>query len=106
MSSLSWSETPAAIRTGGIAALLGFVISCNTSSSRTVNGAVVDCSYTDFGALVLGAVAIIGGLIGIGTCLKRTADDRLLLIGASVVMIVLGVVHLLRGVGTIGGPCN
>ena len=105
LASLSWSSTPAAIRVAGVAALLGFVVRCSSTTSTTSNGRLVECSYTDAGALLAGIVAVVGGLVGVAASLRRE-EDRAVLIAVSVVSVALGVVHLLRGVGTIGGPCN
>ncbi len=105
LASLSWSSTPTAIRAAGIAALLGFVVRCSSTTSTRSNGRLVECSYTDAGALLAGVVAVVGGLVGIALSVRRT-EDRAVLLAVSAVSVALGVVHLLRGVGTIGGPCN
>ncbi len=103
--SLSWSSTPAAIRGGAVAAILGFVISIESTSSRTINGRIAECSYTNFGALILGAVAILAGLVGVGVAIKVT-ENRGVLIAIAAASVALGVLHILRGVGTVGGPCT
>ena len=102
---LSWSTIPAAIKTGGIAALLGFFVSCSSTSTRSGPGGF-ECDYTDGAALLFGVVAIVGGLIGIAQCVRRKEDDRILLFVASLVIVGVGVVHILRGIGSVGGPCN
>lgn len=101
----SWKNTPAAIRTALISAVLGFVVSCSSSSTRTVNGRLTECSYFDAGAALFGAVAIIAGLIGVAAAWKRT-DDKPLMLVISIVSTCVGVIHILRGIGVIGGPCN
>ncbi len=102
---ISWGRTPGAIKVGGISAILGFVVSCSSTSVRQSNGSF-ECSYFDGGALLLGILAILGGLVGIATCVRRDEDDRTALLAASAVIVLVGIVHVLRGVGQVGGACN
>ena len=86
--------------------IIGFVVGglpffCNftSTSTRTVNGVVVESSYTDYVAIVLGAVAV---LIALGSfrLLESTADDdRIKRIGIMIVIAALGVYQVLRGIG-------
>ena len=103
--SITWSTTPAAIRVGAIAAILGFLLTIESTSSRTINGRLAECSYTNYGALLLGAIAIVAGLIGVAMAVKST-ENRGLLIAIAAVTVAIGVLHILRGIGSVGGPCN
>ena len=86
-------------------ALLGFVVRCSSTSSSSRNGQLTECSYVDAGALLFGAASVVAGLIGVGASLRRT-DDKALMLGISLVSVLVGIVHLMRGTGTIGGACN
>lgn len=101
----SWRKTPASIRTAMVAAVLGFVVSCSSTTTSSRNGRLTECSYVDGGALILGALAVITGLVGVAASWRRT-DDKVLMLVLSGVSIVAGVFHVLRGVGAVGGPCN
>ena len=101
----SWKNTPASIRTAMITAILGFVIRCSSTSTSSTNGRLNECSYTDGGALLFGGVTIIAGIAGIAAATQRK-DDKALMIIISVVCVAVGVVHVLRGTGSIGGACN
>jgi hypothetical protein len=87
--------------------IIGFIVGgipffCHltSTSTHTVNGRVVESSYTDFVAIALGVVAV---LIAFGSyrLLEYTADDdRMKRIGVMVAIAVLGVYQVLRGIGT------
>ena len=86
---------------GIVLALLPFVCSFSTSSTKTVNGRVVEESSTDYVAIVAGLVAI-GIAATIFTTLfpQTNQDDRIKRIGTIVVIAALGVFQLLgRGLG-------
>ena len=101
----SWKETPMAIRVAMICALLGFVARCSSTSSSTRNGRLTECTYVDGGALLFGGVTVVASLIGIAASLRRS-EDKALMLGISIVTLLVGIVHLMRGTGTIGGACN
>ncbi|MEL6890209.1 MAG: hypothetical protein AAFP84_01330 [Actinomycetota bacterium] len=105
MTTLSWAATPSAIKAAGIAAVLGFFVSCS-STVRTNTAAGSTCSHTDVGALVAGVTAVVCGVIGVALCARRTQPDRSLLLAVSIGAVALGVVHVLRGLSVVGGPCN
>jgi hypothetical protein len=103
--SLSWSTTPAVIRFAGVAAILGFVVTIESTSSRTINGRLAECSYTNFGALLLGALALVAGLVGV-VAARKIVEQRTVLMAIAAGSALIGVLHILRGLGSIGGPCN
>ena len=76
-----------------------------STSSRTINGRLTECSYINFGALILGALAIVGGLVGVLVARKIT-ENRGILIAIAAGSVAIGVLHILRGIGSVGGPCN
>lgn len=57
-------------------AVVAFFVSAGTESSETVNGVIVACSSTNYVGFI-----------------------------AAAALVVLAVVHLLRGFGVIGGAC-
>jgi hypothetical protein len=75
---------------GLVAAAAGFV-EISFWSSRTVNGVVVECSYTNLAPWVFGPVAIVGGLLAF----VRTRAPRPL----ALLAIGLGVLHLATALG-------
>jgi len=87
---------------GIVLAALPFVCSFSSSSTRTVNGRVVEESNFDVVAAVAGAVAIGIGVF-IVTYLARThADDRLKRMGVIAGVILVGAFQLLvRGLGVV-----
>ncbi|BAN03946.1 hypothetical protein [Ilumatobacter coccineus] len=101
----SWKNTPASIRTAMVSAILGFVVRCSSTTTSSRNGRLTECSYFDGGAAFFGVVAIITGLVGCVVAFKRT-DDKTLMLVISIVSVGVGVLHVLRGVGTVGGACN
>ena len=85
---------------GFIAGGIPFFCNFTSTSTRTVNGVVVESSYTDYVAIALGAVAV---LIAFGSfrLLEYTADDdRMKRIGVMIAIAALGVYQFLRGIGT------
>jgi hypothetical protein len=86
---------------GLLAGIIPFFFSCSSSSSRTVNGRVVESSYFDLVAVVGGAIAALMAL-GILTQLSTTAsEDRGKRIVLLVVMLALGGFQVLRGFGMV-----
>jgi hypothetical protein len=99
-----WSKT---VVVGLIAAALGFV-EISFSSSRTVNGVVVECSYFNLAPWLFGPVALVCGLLALTRAGGRgpvAGRDRALGAGCMVV----GALHLLQAFGVIellsGSPC-
>ena len=101
----SWKETPMAIRVAMVCGLLGFIVRCSSTSSSSRNGRLTECSYFDGGAVLFGGVTVVASLIGIATSLGRS-EDKALMLGLSIVSLLVGIVHLLRGFGTVGGACT
>lgn len=93
-------------------ALAAFVVHLSSTRTSGVNGVVVECSYMDYFAL-LAAVAVAVCAVAVAKAAfarhnpwsKIARPTRGLLFGASAVLLVFAVVHVLRGLGMLGGPC-
>ena len=86
---------------GLLAAIAPFFVSCSSSSTRTVNGRIVESSYFDLFAVVGGGIAVLvalGMLIQFG---ETAPEDKYKRIGVFVAMLALGGFQILRGFGTI-----
>lgn len=99
-----WSAT---LIVGIVAAAVGFA-EISFSSSRTVNGVVVECSYVNLAPWLFGPVALVCGVVGLarlGRTPMTAGRDKVL----GVVCVVLGAVHLLRAFGVLelvsSSPC-
>lgn len=87
---------------------VAFVVNLSSSSSKSVNGVVTECSYFDAAAMVAAAVCV--GCAGFGVVQwvrKRHeyAINHWMVIGAAAVLVLLAGIHVLRGLGMVGGPC-
>jgi UDP-N-acetylmuramyl pentapeptide phosphotransferase/UDP-N-acetylglucosamine-1-phosphate transferase len=79
-------------------AVLPFVCNFTTSSSRTVNGRVVEESSFDWFDPLGGGIAILLGVYIAATVLSQTAEnDRLKRIALIIGVILLGAFHVARG---------
>jgi hypothetical protein len=88
---------------GIVAALLPFVCKISQSSTKTVNGKVVEHTSTDYVAILAGAAAIGIAVFILVTLFPNTAaNDRLKRLGAVLVIAAIGAYQLLvRGLGII-----
>lgn len=84
-------------------AIAGFFVSFTTLSTSNING-VVSCDYADYGKIVLGGLAILVGGLGEVTALRLTETKMANLIASGGASLV-GIFHLLVGLGIVGGPC-
>ncbi len=98
-----WQRVPAGHEIAAlVAGLVPFAITMSSSSSRTVNGAVVASQYRDWVAVGGGAVAAGLGLVAL-SLLKRTAPaQRVARIALICGLVALGGGQILRGFGVIG----
>lgn len=87
--------------------IIGFVIGgvpffCNfsTSSTRTVNGVVVESSYTDYVAIILGIVAVLIAFSSFRLLEYTSEYDRTKRIGIMIAIGALGIYQFLKGIGT------
>lgn len=101
---MSWSSLTGASKTAVITAILGFIISFTSTSTSNVGGQV-SCSHMDFGALLFGAIALIAGGSGLMNAKSLPDDTRTLNLGLCAVGAAVGILHILRGLGMVGGPC-
>ncbi len=93
-----WRELPTAGKVVLVSIVLGFVVRLASESTRTVNGQVTECSFTDFGALAFGATAILAG--GLTLLTARAHPRRTLLIVVGLLGLGFGALHLARGTGS------
>ena len=84
-------------------AIVSFFVTIEVSNVSTTNGVVTACEYRDYGALGLGAMAVLLGLASVVSGLTRRSAGTAT-VGA--VALVLGAYHAASGLGLIGGPCN
>jgi len=89
---------------GAIAAIVPFFGSSVTSSSVTANGRVTEFSYRDNVALACGVIAAVCGLIALLLALKHKGGAAR--IGAAVVVLALGGIHIARGLGVFAAPAG
>lgn len=101
---MTFSDITGPARTAAIMAGLGFFISV-TSFSRSNMGGVYSCSFTDYGALFFGALAILFGGIAAARTAGGPSDAKGVNMALSLGALAIGLYHLLRGFGIIGGPC-
>lgn len=84
-------------------AIAGFFVSFTTLNTSNVNG-VVTCDFMDYGKVVLGGATVLVGGLGEFAAL-RTPATRIPNLIASGGATLVGIFHILMGVGVIGGPC-
>jgi hypothetical protein len=102
---MNWRQLSGAAKAALVFAVLGFLLGFTTTNTTSING-VTTCSYMDYGALVFGALAMLAGSAGLMNLRSIAAEARnfniAVLLGADLV----GVLHVLRGIGMVGGPCG
>ena len=99
---------PVAYTIGIIAALAGFVISLSNTSTASVNGTVTSCTHQDLAPLAAAVVIVIALIAGIITWVRQKPDQRanlVVMIVTPVALAAVAVIHVLRGLGVVGGPC-
>lgn len=84
-------------------ALAGFVVSFSTLNTTSING-VSTCDYLDYGKVLFGGLAVVVGGMGEFAAL-RLDRTRVANLAASGGATVVGIYHLLVGMGIVGGPC-
>ncbi len=104
-----WGELSTSAKVLPVVAVLGFFVRLTSVTRSTSGGVVTSCSYIDFFALVFAVICVLGGLalarrgIRAPEWQHRAVSTAYLVIGF--VVAALGVVHVLRGVGVLAGPC-
>lgn len=84
-------------------AIAGFFVSFTTLSTSSSNG-VTSCDFMDYGKVVLGGLAILVGGLGEVSAMRLT-DTKMANMVASGGASLVGIFHLLVGLGIVGGPC-
>jgi hypothetical protein len=104
-----WGELSTSAKVLPILAVLGFFVRLTSTSRSISNGEVTSCTYIDFAALFFALVCVVGGIalarrgIRAPQWQDRALSTAYLVIGT--VVAALGVVHALRGLGILAGPC-
>lgn len=101
---MTFSDITRPTRIAVVVAVLGFFVSVTTLSTSTMGG-VYSCSFTDFGALLFGALSIAFGGFAALRATGGPANARAVNMALSVGALAVGGLHVLRGFGTVGGPC-
>jgi len=102
---MRWANLSGVAKAAVIFAVLGFVIALSSTSTSSING-VTTCSHMNYGALLFGALAMMAGAAGLIGLRDLPAETRSLNIAVLVAADLVGVLHVLRGIGIIGGPCG
>lgn len=84
-------------------AVAGFFVSFTTLNTSSING-VQSCDFMDYGKIVLGGLAIMVGGLGEVSAL-RLSETRIVNLLVSGGASMVGIVHILMGLGVVGGPC-
>lgn len=100
---MSWSSLTGTSKAAAIFAILGFLLSFSTTNTSSING-VTTCSYMNYGALIFGVLAILAGGSGLASA-RGLGETQALNMGICAVGLAIGVLHVLRGIGMVGGPC-
>lgn len=99
---MGWRDLNGQVKAAAIIAILGFVIRVTSTSQSSING-VVTCWHNDFAALGLGILAVILGGLGALRAQGHARNANMIVGGIAA---AVGVVHVLRGFGMVGGPCG
>jgi len=83
---------------GWLIGIVPFFIRFGTHRSTSVNGQVVSSSSIEYVALSAGAVVVVIGVIALVAAFRQD-DRRLARIALAASVLLLGVFHLVRGVG-------
>lgn len=105
---MSPRDVPIPLYVGLGIALLGFVVSISSLVTSSVNGQIQSCSYQDYGAILAAAACLLCAGLGIARRRSRPYRYRVhpaVVYALAAVLVVFAVVHVLRGLGMIGGPC-
>jgi hypothetical protein len=103
-----WTRVPGVLVAALATAVAGFFVHVTFTSTRTVDGEITQCSYLDVGAIALGVVTALLVLATLARHRRTVPRLRLpvpLLAAASVVLLAVAVLHVLSGLGIVGGPC-
>lgn len=101
-----WPDTPGAFKGGVIVGIVAWFVAMSSTSSTTVNGALVSCSYLDLvkiGAAVLLIVLAVAGLRATRRS-RRPLPARLALLIAGVLVVDAGFLAL-KGLDIFPGVC-
>lgn len=107
-SGIPWKLMPLAIWIGAIFIVGGYFFEFTTSSSRTVNGVVVECTYRDYGSFAVAPVIVGCALVGGWQWLRAKDQPRVpgwLIAGAVAVLLLGAALHVLLGIWSFDAGC-
>ncbi len=101
------ADAPKSLWVGLVVGLLAFVVRITSQTMYTAPG-VSECSFTDYGALVAAAICLLCGVSAIVRTVRgvdRVRMNPAVVHGVSALLLVLSVIHLLRGLGIVASAC-
>ncbi|MBF9042813.1 hypothetical protein HKCCE4037_05720 [Rhodobacterales bacterium HKCCE4037] len=101
---MKFSDLSGAAKAAAILAILSLVISINFTSTSTING-VSTCSFTDYGRIGFGGLALLVGLGGLASARAMRSSVRKANLTVSGIAAVVGALAVLYGLGLILSPC-
>jgi len=84
--------------------LAPFVIALEHSTVHTVNGRVVEASYSNPPAMIGGVLAVVMGVVSLAMLTRTLSHQRALRIGAGIALLALGSFQFARGMGLLFSP--
>lgn len=105
---MSPRDVPPALYVGLAVAVVGFFVKITSLATTSVNGVIQSCSYQDYGAFLAAVVCLVCAGLGISRRRSRPYSHPVhpgVVYALAAVLVLFAVVHVLRGLGIIGGPC-
>lgn len=107
-STMNLRDAPKSMWVGLIVGLVGLVVNMSFTSSQSVNGVVTQCTSINIAAFLAAAVCLLCGIRTISGKLRRPGRYPMhagIVLGAGGVILLLAIVHVLRGIGILSGAC-
>lgn len=101
------ADAPKSMWAGLVIGLVGFFVHI-TSSTESNAGGVYQCSSTDYAPFLVAALCLLFGIPALVRALRGTDRVRMhpgVVYGVTALVLVLGVVHLVRGFALIDALC-
>ncbi|MGH1415489.1 MAG: hypothetical protein ACRBB0_18520 [Pelagimonas sp.] len=100
---MRWHELTTVTKSAMLVAVLGFAIKLTSTGTVSANGTTV-CTHMDFAALCLGGLTMALASTGIFKA-RDLETGRALNLWLCLTAVAVGLLHLVRGLGIVGGPC-
>lgn len=101
------ADAPKSMWAGLVIGLAGFLLHITTSMESTLGG-TYECSSTDYAPFLIAALCLLFGIPALVRTLRGTDRVRMnpgVVYGVTALVLVLGVVHLVRGFMLIDALC-